>query len=127
MPKQKAKPTPAEVDAALVRAVCRHHGWSQRTLAALLGVHEVTLSRWATSGGLSPWMRELVAKLGEARPQAMPKSPIEGIAQLLASAYALDRPRPPAPPPPAPRRALPAPKPADAAPEPTRFSLLEPD
>jgi transcriptional regulator with XRE-family HTH domain len=132
MAKRKpVEPTPAELaelDAGLLRAVRQRHGWSQRTLADLLGVHEITICRWEAGRRLSPWFRTLLAKLQEAKPQALPNDPVEAIAVLLASAYALDRPRPAPLPPPPPRRALPASSTAPAPPaEPTRFGLLETD
>jgi hypothetical protein len=124
--KKEPPPTPAERDRALLQAVRQRHALSQWRLGQLLGVHYVTVSRWESRGGLTPWHRALLAKLQEAKPQALPEPPVEALAVLLASAYELDRPRPaPAPLPPLRRPlALPAP---EAQPEPGRFGRLEID
>lgn len=127
MAKQKQpQPTPAERDRALLHAVRQRHAMSQWRLAQLLGVHSVTVSRWETRGGLTPWQRGLLLKLQEAKPQALPEAPLEALAVLLASAYELDRPRPaPAPLPPS-RRPLSLPAP-ESEPERGRFGRLEID
>ena len=129
MAKQKEpQATPAERDRALLQAVRQRHALSQWRLGQLLGVHYVTVSRWESRGGLSPWHRAVLAKLHEATPQALPDSPLEALAVLLAAAYQLDRPRPAPAPQRPPRRplSLPAAE-ADPQPDPGRFGRLEID
>lgn len=124
--KKEAQPTPTERDRALLQAVRARHALSQWRLGQLLGVHYVTVSRWETRGGLTPWHRAVLSKLQEAKPQALPEPPLEALAVLLASAYALDRPRPAPAPLPPPRRPLALPPP-EPPPEPGRFGRLEID